>query len=51
MCCLCICWTRASLAAGAGSDLWGGYLPLQAIPLTLVGDVQSVGLPTLAPMP
>lgn len=40
----------ASLAAGADSDLWGGYLPLQAIPaLTLVGDVRSVGLPTLAP--
>ena len=40
----------ASLAAGADDDLWGGYLPLDAIPAAmLVGDVRTVNLPALVP--
>jgi hypothetical protein len=40
----------AALAADADSDLWDGYLPLDAIPAgMLVGDTRTVSLPALAP--
>jgi len=39
----------AALAADADSDLWDGYLPLDAIPAgMLVGDTRTVSLPPLA---